>query len=68
MQQHKKYQLLYSHNKTSFGYNFRNKESCPLSGECLTSQLVHRTSIINAVNEKMKKYISPADTTFKERQ
>ena len=52
----------------SFGYNFRNKESCPQSGECLTPQLVHRTSIINAVNEKMKKYISPADTTFKERQ
>ena len=52
---------------TSFGCNCRKKESCPLNGECLTSQLVYRATVTNAVNEDMKKYIGRADTTFKER-
>ena len=42
-------------------------KSCPLNGECLTSHLVYRASVTNAVNEDMKKYIGLADTTFKER-
>ena len=66
--------VISSHNKnilnprtTSFGYNCRKKESCPLNGECLTSQLVYRATVTNAVNEDMKKYIDLADITFKER-
>ena len=50
-----------------FGRNCRNKESCHLNGECLTSQLECRTTVTNAVNEDMDKYIGLADTTFKER-
>ena len=52
---------------TPFGCNCRKKESCPLNGECLTSQLVYRATVTNAVNEDMNKYIGLADTTFKER-
>ena len=51
----------------SFGCNCRKKESCPLNGECLTSQLVYRATVTNAVNEDMKKYIGVAKSTFKER-
>ena len=51
-----------------FACNCRKKESCPLNGECLTSQFVYRATVTNAVNEEMKKYIGLADTTFKERQ
>ena len=49
---------------TSFGCNCRKKESCPLNGECLISQIVYRATVTNAVNEHMKKYIGLADTTF----
>ena len=66
--------VISSHNKnivnprtTSFGCNCWKKESCPLNGECLTSQLVYRATVTNAVNEDMKKYIGLADITFKER-
>ena len=52
---------------TSFGCNCRKKESCPLNGECLTSQLVYRATANNAVHEDIKKYIVLVDTTFKER-
>ena len=67
--------VISSHNKsilnpraTSFGCNYQKKESYPLNGECLTSQLVYRATVTNAVNEDMKKYIRLADTTFEERQ
>ena len=53
--------VISSHNKnilnprtTLFGCNCRKKESCPLNGECLTSQLVDRATVTNAVNEDMK--------------
>ena len=66
--------VISSHNKsilnprtTSFGCNCQEKESCPLNGECLASQVVYRATVTNAVNEDMKKYIGLADTTFKER-
>ena len=51
---------------TSFACNCWKKESCPLNGECLTSQLVYRATVTHAVNEDTKKYIGLADTTFKE--
>ena len=45
--------VISSHNKnilnprtTSFGCNCRKKESCPLNGECLTSQLVYRVTVL----------------------
>ena len=67
--------VISSHNKnilnprtTSFGCNCWKKESCPLNGECLTSQLVYRAAVTKAVNEDMKKYIGLVDTTSKERQ
>ena len=56
-----------NHRTRSFGCNCRRKESCSLNGECLTSQLVYRVTVTNAVNEDIKKYIGLADTTFKER-
>ena len=66
--------VISSHNKNilnprtaSFGCNCWKKESCPLNGECLTSQLVYRATVTNAVNEDMKKYVGLADTTFQER-
>ena len=66
--------VIWSHNKnnlnprtTSFECNCQKKESCPLNGESLTSQLVYRVTVTNAINEDMKKYIHLADTTFKER-
>ena len=66
--------VISSHNKNilnprtaSFGCNCRKKESCPLSGECLTSQLVYRATVTNTAYEDINKYIGLADTTFKER-
>ena len=65
--------IISSHNKnilnprtTSFGCNCRKKDSCPLNGECLKSQLVYRATFTNAVHEDMTKYIGLAETTFKE--
>ena len=46
----------------------KKKKNCPLNGECLTSQLLYRATVTNAVNEYMKKNNSLADCTFKERQ
>ena len=49
----------------SFRCHCWNKENWALNGECLTPQLVHKATKINAVNEDTKKYIGLADTTFK---
>ena len=66
--------VICSHNKnvlnprpTSFVYNWRNKESCPLSEDWLTPQLVDRATVTNDVNEDMKRYIGHADTIVKKR-
>ena len=72
---HEKHQLCYfisnknilSPRTALFGWNCQKKESCPLNGECLTSQLVYRAAVSNAINEDMKKYIGLANTIFKER-
>ena len=61
--------VILSHNKNILNPRTEKKEknkSCPLKGECLTSQLVYRAIVTNAVNESMKKYIRLADNTFKE--
>ena len=39
----------------SFGCNCWNKENCSLNGESLTSKLVYRRTVTNAVNEDLKK-------------
>ena len=52
---------------TSFGCNCRKQDSCPLNGECLTSQIVCRAAVTNTANEDRKKYMGLADSTFKER-
>ena len=52
----------------SFVYNWRNKESCPLSEDWLTPQLMHRATVTNDVNEDTKRYIGHADTFVKKRQ
>ena len=49
-----------SHNKHSKSQNIvwvylTKKESCPMYGECLTSQLVYRATVTNAIKENMKK-------------
>ena len=56
--------VISSHNKsiwnprmTSLGCNCRKKESFPLNGQCLKSQLVYRATVTNAANKDMKKYI-----------
>ena len=56
--------IISSHNKNilnpitaSFGCNCQKKENRSLNGECLTSQLVYRAMVTNAVNESMKKYM-----------
>ena len=66
--------VISSHNKNilnpitaSFGCNCQKKENRSLNGECLTSQLVYRAMVTNAVHEDMKKYIGLAETTFKEK-
>ena len=43
------------------------KEGCPLNGGCLTTQLVYRATVTNAVNEDMKKYIGLTGNTSKRR-
>ena len=52
---------------TPFGCNCRKQDSCPLNGECLTSQIVCRATVTNTANEDRKKYMGLADSTFKER-
>ena len=51
--------VISSHNKnilnprtTSFGCNCWKKESCPLNGECLTSQLVYRAAATNQLRHE----------------
>ena len=51
--------VISSHNKnnlnprtTSFGCNCKEKESCPLNGECSTAELVYRAIVTNALNEE----------------
>ena len=51
----------------SFGCNCRNKNSCPLNGECLTAKVIYRADVSNEANDNQKFYFGLAETTFKER-
>ena len=55
--------ILYPKPKT-FGCNCRNKNDCPLNGECLTPKVIYRADIIS--NNESKFYIGLSETTFKE--
>ena len=51
----------------SFGCNCRNKNECPLDGECQTPKVIYRADVTNSSNSEHKFYFGLADTTFKER-
>ena len=62
--------IISSHNKnilhpkqTSFGCNCRNKENCPLNGECLTPNIIYRVDITTTNEHKF--YYGTSQTTFK---
>ena len=64
--------ILSTHNKnilnlkqTSFGCNCRNKDNCPLDGECLTPNIIYRADITTDNDNKF--YYSTSKTTFKKR-
>ena len=62
--------IISSHNKnilhpkqTSFGCNCRNKENCPMNGECLTTNIIYRPDITTTNEHKF--YYGTSQTTFK---
>ena len=64
--------MLSTHNKnilnlkqTSFGCNCRNKDNCPLDGECLTPNIIYRADITTDNDHKF--YYGTSETTFKKR-
>ena len=64
--------ILSTHNKNilnpkqaSFGCNWRNKDNCPLDGECLTPNIIYYADITTDNGHKF--YYSTSETTFKKR-
>ena len=64
--------ILSTHNKnilnpkqTSFGCNCRNKDNCPLHGECLTPTIIYHADITTDNDHKF--YYGILETTFKHR-
>ena len=64
--------ILSTHNKNilnpkqrSFGYNCRNKDNCPLDGECLTPNIIYRADI--TTDNDHKYYYVTSEATFKHR-
>ena len=49
--------------QTSFGCNCRNKDDCPLDGECLTPNIIYHADI--TTDNEHKFYYSTSATTFK---
>ena len=50
------------------GYNWRNKNNCPVDGKCLTTNIIYEAQITsNQLNYKQKNYIGAAETDFKYR-
>ena len=47
----------------SFGSNYRNKENCPLNGECVTSNIIYRANIITTHEHEI--CFGTSETTFK---
>ena len=51
----------------SLGCNCKKKGNCPINGECLTPNVIHRADVSNEANNNQKFYFDLAGTTFKER-
>ena len=51
----------------SRGCNCKKKGNCPINGECLTPNVIHRADVSNEANNNQKFYFDLAGTTFKER-
>ena len=53
--------------QTSFGCNCRNKDNCPLNGECLTPNIIYHSDITTDNDYKFghKFYYSTSEATFK---
>ena len=49
----------------SFGCNCRNRDNCPLDGECLTCNIIYRADITTDNDHKF--YYGISETTFKQR-
>ena len=56
---------IYKPQQTSFGSNCRNKDNCPLNGECLTPNKIYRAGI--TTDNYHKFYYGTSETTFKHR-
>ena len=45
--------------------NCRNKESCPLQNQCLTSKVIYEATVVTNSNIKKRVYFETSDTPFK---
>ena len=54
-----------NHKQISFGCNCRNKDNCPLDGECLTPNIIYRADI--TTDNDHKYYYVTSEATFKHR-
>ena len=66
--------IIASHNKsilrpkaTEYGCNCRNKESCCLQNQCLTSKIIYESTVVNNRDDEKRVYFGASHTTFKER-
>ena len=62
--------IVYTHNKnilnpkqTSFAWNYRNKDNCPLDDECLTLSIIYNADI--TIDNNHKFYYGKSEATFK---
>ena len=47
--------------------NCRNKELCPLQGNCLTKNVIYRGEVVNSSNNSTNNYIGLTEHSFKDR-
>ena len=59
--------ILHPNVKTKASCNCRNKENCPLSGQCLTSGLVYQCDVTVEGNNDIKTYFGQTLRPFKQR-
>ena len=65
--------IIASHNKSilhpkteEYGYNCRNKESCPLQNQCLTPKVIYKATVVNDSDDEKQVYFAASDRTFKD--
>ena len=44
----------------------RQGKKCPLDNKCITSNIIYESQITSNTNEEHKKYLTAAETSFKE--